>query len=39
VSGYKYLGIQFTSSWSCSYAQTNLYQRALEAYFKLYKEE
>lgn len=38
MSGYKYLGIQFTSSGSFSYAQTDLYQRALKAYFKLYKD-
>jgi hypothetical protein len=38
VSRYKYLGIQCTSSGSFSYAQTDLYQRALKAYFKLYKD-
>ena len=32
------IGIQFTSSGSFSYAQTDLYQRALKAYFKLYKD-
>ena len=35
VSNYKYLGIQFNASCSFSYAQNDLYQRALKAYFKL----
>ena len=38
MSRYKYLDIYFTSSGSFAYAQTYLYQRALKAYFKLYKD-
>lgn len=38
VSRYKYLGLYFSASGSFSYAQEELYQRALKGYFKLSKD-
>ena len=38
VSRYKYLGIYFSASGSFTYAQTELYKKALKAYYKLSKE-
>ena len=38
VQSYKYLGIHFTASGSFSFAQNELYKRALKAYYKLSKD-
>lgn len=38
VNKYKYLGIYFCASGSFSYAQNELYKKALKAYFKLSKD-
>jgi hypothetical protein len=38
VSNYKYLGLHFTASGSFHFAQTELYKKALKAYYKLRKD-
>jgi len=37
ASNYRYLGLEFNSSGSFSFAQKQLYQKALKAFFKLKK--
>jgi hypothetical protein len=38
ASNYRYLGLKFNSSGSFSFAQKQLYQKALKAFFKLKKD-
>ena len=38
IHQYKYLGVKFSSSGSFSFAQEDLYNRALKAYYKLQKD-